>query len=109
MKKKVFALALAATLTFSSAVPALASGTTATPAPTTAAASGKLSSPEQKVTITPRPTTITPRPTITKRVTLVPSRTSPKTGQMDYVLYGVLGAAAFGSVVVVSKKKKDEA
>ena len=36
MKKKVFALALAATLTFGSAVPALASGTKSTPAPTAA-------------------------------------------------------------------------
>ena len=102
MKKKVFALALAATLTFGSAVPALASGTKSTPVPTAAASSGKLSSPDKRITITPRPT-------ITKRATITPTRTSPKTGQTDYVLYGMLGAVAFGSVVVVSKKRKDEA
>ena len=108
MKKKVFALALAAALTVGSTVPAFASAT-ATPKPTTAATSGKLDSPEKKETITPTPN-ITKRPTITSRPrpTITPSRTSPKTGQTDYVLYGMLGAVAFGSVVVVSKKKNNE-
>ena len=112
MRKKVFALALAAALTVGSTVPAFASAegnTTVTPIPTTSATSGKLSSPEKKETITPIPT-VTKRPTITSRPrpTITPSRTSPKTGQTDYVLYGMLGAVAFGSVVVVSKKKNNE-
>ena len=92
MKKKLFALALAAALTVGSTVPAFASAkesVTATPTQTTTVNSGKLSSPEKKITITP-------------------TRTSPKTGQTDYALYGMLGAVAFGSVVVVSKKKNNE-
>ena len=101
MKKKVFALALAAALTVGSTVPAYASATV-TPKPTVAQQSAaKKSSPEKH-------NTITPRPTITQRPTTVPIRTSPKTGQTDYLLYGMLGAAAFGSVIVVSNKKRDE-
>ena len=88
MKKKVFALTIAAVITITSAIPALAA--TSRNSPT-------------KVTITPTPSckvTVTPN---TKK----PGR-SPKTGEVDYILYGGLGAAAFASVAVISKKKKDE-
>lgn len=87
MRKKVFALVIAAVITVSSAVPVIASSR---------------KSPVN-VTITPTPTTkVTATPTPKK-----PPK-SPKTGEFDYVLYGGLGAAAFASVAVVSKRKKDE-
>lgn len=85
MKKRAFALIIASIITVSSAVPVFA--TTSRKSPT-------------NVTITPTPTskiTVTPTP---------PGR-SPKTGSIDYILYGGLGAAAFASVAVISKKKKD--
>ncbi len=89
MKKKVFALTIAAIITVTSAVPSLAA--TSRKSPT-------------NVTITPTPTVkVTATPTPKK-----PGR-SPKTGEVDYILYGGLGAAAFASVAVISKKKKDEA
>ena len=136
MRKKVFALALAAALTVGTSVPVFAT-TTDSSVPTTessaatdssvpatdssaatkdssskttgsqTAKKGSLKSPEITVTNTPTPTPAITRTIITPRVTTPPSR-SPKTGQPDYVLYGVLGMAACGSVVVFSKKKKDE-
>ncbi len=89
MKKKFFALTLATILTMSSAIPALAATSRKSPS---------------NVTITPTPTSrVTATPTPKK-----PGR-SPKTGEVDYILYGGLGAAAFASVAVISKRKKDEA
>ena len=87
MKKKFFALTLATILMVSSALPAFAA--TSRKSPT-------------NVTITPTPTSsVTPTP---KK----PGR-SPKTGEVDYILYGSLSAAAFASVAVISKRKKDDA
>ena len=92
MKKRVLALIAATALVAASAMPAYATE--------------KRSSPEN-VTITPTPSpenvTITPTPGKT-----APGK-SPKTGEVDYVLYGGLGAAAFASVVVLCKKKEEEA
>ena len=87
MKKRAFALMIAAVITASSAMPVLA------------AAKDPRYSPEN-VTITPTP-----------QVTCPPRKPgkSPKTSEMDFVLYGGLGAAAFASVAVFSKKKRDEA
>ncbi len=81
MKKRVLALIAATALVAASAMPAYATE--------------KRSSPEN-VTITPTPKKTTPGK-------------SPKTGEVDYVLYGGLGAAAFASVVVFCKKKEEEA
>ena len=82
MKRRVLALIAATALVASSAMPAFAAE--------------KRSSPEN-VTITPTPKSST-----------TPGK-SPKTGEVDYVLYGGLGAAAFASVAVFCKKKKEEA
>ena len=90
MKKKLFALTVAAVITITSTVPALAA-TNARKSPT-------------NVTITPTPTVKVTKTPIPRK----PGR-SPKTGEVDYILYGGLGVAAFASVAVVSKKKKDEA
>lgn len=81
MKKRVLALIAATALVAASAMPAYATE--------------KRSSPEN-VTITPTPAKTAPGK-------------SPKTGEVDYVLYGGLGAAAFASVVVLCKKKEEEA
>lgn len=81
MKKRVLALIAATALVAASAMPAYATE--------------KRSSPEN-VTITPTPAETAPGK-------------SPKTGEVDYVLYGGLGAAAFASVVVFCKKKEEEA
>ncbi len=91
MKKRVFALALAIALTAGSTVPVLAKD--------------PKYSPEKKETITPKPT-ITPRVTTPPRTTIPPR--SPKTGEVDYVLIGTLGAAACASIVVFSKRKRDD-
>ena len=103
MKKRLFALALAVALVVNSGVPVLAYKKDPT------------YSPEKKETITPTitpKTTITPKSTITPRVTTPPRTTipprSPKTGEVDYVLIGTLGTAACASIVVLSKKKKNE-
>jgi len=103
MKKRVLALIAATALVAASAMPAFATE--------------KRSSPEN-VTITPTPSpenvTITPTPS-PENVTITPTSAktapgkSPKTGEVDYVLYGGLGAAAFASVVVFCKKKEEEA
>ena len=86
MKKRAFALLFAAIITVSSAIPALAD---TRESPT-------------NVTITPTPTTnVTATPTPSN-----PPK-SPKTGEIDYILYGGLSAAAFASVAVLSKRKKD--
>jgi len=82
MKRRVLALIAATALMASSAMPAYATE--------------KRSSPEN-VTITPTP-----------KASTKPGK-SPKTGEIDYVLYGGLGAAAFASVAVFCKKKKEEA
>jgi LPXTG-motif cell wall-anchored protein len=89
MKKKVFALTIAAVITITSAVPTLEATSRRSPANVT----------------------ITPTPSVKVRATATPKKSgrSPKTGEVDYVLYGGLGAAAFASVAVISKKKKDEA
>ena len=88
MKKKAFALILATVITVSSSVPVLAA-TRKSPV---------------NVTITPTPTSsVTATPTPKK-----PPK-SPKTGEFDYILYGGLGAAAFSSVAILSKRRKDEA
>ena len=57
--------------------------------------------------VSPENVTITPTP----KVTCPPKKPgkSPKTGEVDFVFYGGLGAAAFASVAVLSKKKRDEA
>lgn len=91
MKKSVFALALAIALTAGSTVPVLAKD--------------PKYSPEKKETITPKPT-ITPRVTTPPRTTIPPR--SPKTGEVDYVLIGTLGAAACASIVVFSKRKTND-
>ena len=85
MKKRAFALIIAAVITASSAMPVLAKDPRYSP---------------ENVTITPTP-----------QVTCPPKNPgkSPKTGELDFVLYGGLGAAAFASVAVFSKKKRDEA
>ena len=87
MKKKAFALIMVAVITATSAMPVLAAGKDPKYSP-------------ENVTITPTP-----------QVTCPPRKPgkSPKTGEMDFVLYGGLGAAAFASVAVFSKKKRDEA
>ena len=87
MKKKAFALIMVAVITATSAMPVLAAGKDPKYSP-------------ENVTITPTP-----------QVTCPPRKPgkSPKTGEMDFVLYGGLGAAAFASVTVFSKKKRDEA
>lgn len=87
MKKRVFALIIAAVVTMSSAMPVLAKDPKYSP---------------ENVTITP-----TPKSCVTK----APRKKgkSPKTGEVDFVFYGGLGAAAFASVAVFSKRKKDEA
>ena len=89
MKKKTFALVLALVITASSAMPVFAA--TSRKSPT-------------NVTITP-----TPIPSVTATPTPKKPPKSPKTGEFDYVLYGGIGAAAFASVAVISKRKKDEA
>ena len=85
MKKRAFALIIAAVITASSTMPVLAKDPRYSP---------------ENVTITPTP-----------QVTCPPKNPgkSPKTGELDFVLYGGLGAAAFASVAVFSKKKRDEA
>lgn len=87
MKKKLFAIVVASIITVSSTVPAMAA--TSRKSPT-------------NVTITPTPTTsitVTPTPKTPR---------SPKTGETDYVLYGGLGALAFASVAIISKRKREE-
>lgn len=109
MKKRVFALALAIALTAGSSVPTLAVTETPILDVTKAPTKNPTWSPEKKETITPTitpKTTITPRATITPRTTIPPR--SPKTDELDYVLFGTLGAAACASIVVFSKKRKDE-
>lgn len=78
---------------------------TLTPPPAT----GTMPPPTDSVTSQTPKATLTPtsRSTITPRATTPPG-TSPKTGQVDYLLFGTLGAAACASVVVVSKKKNDK-
>jgi LPXTG-motif cell wall-anchored protein len=83
MKKRIFALMIAAVVMATSAMPVLAS------------AKDPRYSPEN--------VTITPTPVVT------PPSKSPKTGEVDFMLYGGLGAAAFGSVAVFALKKKEEA
>ena len=87
MKKKAFALIMVAVITATSAMPVLAAGKDPRYSP-------------ENVTITPTP-----------KVTCPPNKPgkSPKTGEVDFVFYGGLGAAAFASVAVLSKKKRDEA
>ena len=87
MKKKAFALIMVAVITATSAMPVLAAGKDPRYSP-------------ENVTITPTP-----------KVTCAPKKPvkSPKTGDVDFVFYGGLGAAAFASVAVLSKKKRDEA
>ena len=85
MKKRAFALIMAVVITAASAMPVLAKDPKYSP---------------ENVTITPTPKVTCPPRTPGK---------SPKTGEMDFVLYGGLGAAAFASVAVFSKKKRDEA
>lgn len=89
MKKRIFALMVASVIMVSSAMPVLASDKDPRYSP-------------ENVTITPTPTTtvVTPTPKPGK---------SPKTGEVDYLLYGGLGAAAFGAAAVFSLKKKEEA
>lgn len=84
MKRRVLALIAATALVASSSMPAFAAE--------------KRSSPEN-ITITPTP----------KSSSDTKPGKSPKTGEVDYVLYGGLGAAAFASVAVFCKKKKEEA
>lgn len=92
MKKRVLALIAATALVAASAMPAYATE--------------KRSSPENvTITPTPSPENVTITPTSAKTA---PGK-SPKTGEVDYVLYGGLGAAAFASVVVFCKKKEEEA
>lgn len=92
MKKRVLALIAATALVAASAMPAFATE--------------KRSSPENvTITPTPSPENVTITPTSAKTA---PGK-SPKTGEVDYVLYGGLGAAAFASVVVFCKKKEEEA
>lgn len=109
MKKRVFALALAIALTAGSGIPTLAATETPAVDVTTAPTKNPTWSPEKKETITP---TITPKSTITPRVTTPPRTTipprSPKTGEVDFVLIGTLGAAACASIVVFSKRKRDD-
>lgn len=88
MKKRAFALIIAAVITASSAMPVLAKD--------------PIYSPEN-VTITP-----TPQVTCPPKKPVKPGK-SPKTGEIDFVLYGGFGAAVFASVAVFSKRKKDEA
>ena len=88
MKKKAFALIMVAVLTASSAMPVLAKDPKYSP---------------ENVTITP-----TPKVTCPPKKPCKPGK-SPKTGEVDFVFYGGLGAAAFASVAVLSKKKRDEA
>lgn len=87
MKKKAFALMVAAVVMASSALPVLAA--------------------EKDPRYSPENVTITPTPCTTE-VPCKPSK-SPKTGEVDYVLFGGLGAAAFSAVAVYSLKKKEEA
>ena len=87
MKKKAFALIMVAVITATSAMPVLAAGKDPRYSP-------------ENVTITPTPQVTTPPGKPGK---------SPKTGEVDFVFYGGLGAAAFASVAVLSKKKRDEA
>lgn len=82
MKKRVIALIAAATLMAASAMPAYA----------------------KDPRVSPENVTITPTPKSPKK----PGK-SPKTGEVDYVFYGGLGAAAFASVAVFCKKKREEA
>ena len=81
--------------TAGSGIPTLAATETPAVDVTKAPAKDPTYSPEKKETITP---TITPKSTITPRVTTPPRTTipprSPKTGEVDYVLIGTLGAAA---------------
>lgn len=86
MKKKLFVLVVTSLITVSSAIPTFASSRKS-----------------------PTNVTITPTPTSRITVTPTPPGRSPKTGSVDYVLYGGLGAATFASVAVFSKKKKDTA
>ena len=81
---------MVAVITATSAMPVLASG------------KDPIKSPEN-VTITP-----TPKVTCPPKKPCKPGK-SPKTGEVDFVFYGGLGAAAFASVAVLSKKKRDEA
>ena len=85
MKNRVIALIAATVLMAASAMPAYAAGKDPRYSP-------------ENVTITPTPKS--PKKTPGK---------APKTGEVDYVLYGGLGAAAFASVAVFCKKKKEEA
>ena len=90
MKKRIFALMVASVIMVSSAMPVLASGKDPRYSP-------------ENVTITP-----TPKVTCPPKKPGKPGK-SPKTGEVDFVFYGGLGAAAFASVAVLSKKKRDEA
>ena len=90
MKKKAFALIMVAVITATSAMPVLAAGKDPKYSP-------------ENVTITP-----TPKVTCPPKKPCKPGK-SPKTGEVDFVFYGGLGAAAFASVAVFSKKKRDEA
>lgn len=92
MKRIVIALIAAAALMTASITPAYATT--------------KSHSSPQNVTITPTPKTVTPTPKSQKATTN--PRKSPKTGEIDYIMYGGLGAAAFTSVAVFCKKRKDE-
>jgi len=88
MKKRAFALIMAVVITAASAVPVLAKNPKYSP---------------ENVTITP-----TPKETRPPKKPGKPGK-SPKTGEVDFIFYGGLGAATFASVAVLSKKKRDEA
>lgn len=94
MKKRIIALMAAAVLMSASAMPAYAT-------------TKSISSPEN-VTVTPTPKTKPAAPTPKSQKATTNPRKSPKTGEIDYIMYGGLGAAAFASVAVFCKKRRDE-